>query len=507
MHRFLPWCGLFLFACVADWPPRVEPVVYGEDDRRDVYEHPDASLRTLARTSIVALIPAHALDDSDPANVRPLAAPLAETQRLCPGQRFAEQPTAAFCSGTLIDDDLVLTAGHCLEDEAACQSTRFVFDYFYEGPGTLATIGREDVYGCRRLVVRALDEGSVDYAVVQLDRPATAEGRSVAPVRLEDGPVVAGSSLAILGFGSGLPLKIDTGGRVIDPRARTLDFFVATTDSFGGNSGSGVFDLESGALVGALVRGDEDYVEASGCFVVNVLPESGEAGGEHVAYVRRALDALCASWPSARLCGASPTCGDGLCSGTETHENCPDDCAAPSCGDGVCDFDEDESRCADDCGGSVSGGPPPEWTCPPGWWNAREGCDCECGARDPDCDVPGQRVYRCGDGQTCDAAGHCADGEGAWFCPESYYGTRDGCDCECGAYDPDCDDPSQPILNCPSGYHCGPSGRCLDEEGRPARRWFCAAHAEGRAAAGALAPLLAAALALVLARRARRRKR
>ncbi|GAB4196344.1 MAG: hypothetical protein OHK0013_03450 [Sandaracinaceae bacterium] len=492
-------------ACVAAPPARIEPVVYGSDDRREVYEHPDATLRARARDAIVALVPAHAVDTSDPSDVRLLSSPLAETHRLCAGQRFADQPTAANCSGTLIDDDLVLTAGHCLADQAACEATRFVFDYFYEGPGTLATIARSDVYGCRRLVVRALDGGSRDYAVVQLDRPATADGRVPVAVRTTSGPVSAGAGLAILGFGSGLPAKIDTGGRVLDPRARTLDYFTATTDSFGGNSGSGVFDLASGELVGALVRGDDDYVDAGGCFVVNVLPESGETGGESVAYVRHALDALCATWPSTRLCGAASVCGDGFCAGSETSASCPSDCGASRCGDGVCDLSEDETSCPADCEGTAPSGPPPSWTCPSGWWNAREGCDCGCGARDPDCDVPGQRVFHCAEGQTCDAAGQCVDGEGTWFCPASYYGTRDGCDCECGAYDPDCDDPSQAVLNCPEGYGCGASGRCVDVDG-DSPGWLCATDARGRGRGG-LALVVACGVALALVRRARSRAR
>ena len=58
-------------------------------------------------------------------------------------------------------------------------------------------------------------------------------------------------------------------------------------------------------------------------------------------------------------------------------------------------------------------------------------------------------------------------GGGGWSCPASYFGTRDGCDCECGDYDPDCDDPSQAVLNCPSGYGCGASGTCVDDFGAP----------------------------------------
>jgi hypothetical protein len=110
-------------------------------------------------------------------------------------------------------------------------------------------------------------------------------------------------------------------------------------------------------------------------------------------------------------------------------------------------------------------------------------------------------VFRCGDGQTCDAAGQCVDGGGTWFCPASYYGTGDGCDCECGAYDPDCDDPSQSVLNCPDGYACGAGGRCIDEGGG-SPGWLCASDARG-GRGGTLPLAIVAGLALAL--RARRR--
>jgi len=53
-------------------------------------------------------------------------------------------------------------------------------------------------------------------------------------------------------------------------------------------------------------------------------------------------------------CPAEPYCGDGVCSGTETCETCPEDCgecpAEPYCGDGVCGGDETCETCPEDCG-------------------------------------------------------------------------------------------------------------------------------------------------------------
>ena len=97
---------------------------------------------------------------------------------------------------------------------------------------------------------------------------------------------------------------------------------------------------------------------------------------------------------------------------------------------------------------------PAEWRCEASWYNTTDGCDCACGAWDPDCDdnhVTSVHVHSCDalgehqnntyclhvDGGTC-VAGKPPPAE--WRCEAAYYGTTDGCDCDCGAWDPDCDD-------------------------------------------------------------------
>ena len=57
---------------------------------------------------------------------------LGEAVGLCPDQRFTAQPTAGDCSGTLVDNRIVLTAGHCVEGKS-CSDISFVFDYAYYG--------------------------------------------------------------------------------------------------------------------------------------------------------------------------------------------------------------------------------------------------------------------------------------------------------------------------------------------------------------------------------------
>ncbi|MBW1756465.1 MAG: trypsin-like peptidase domain-containing protein, partial [Deltaproteobacteria bacterium] len=184
---------------------------------------------------------------------------LKDEHGLCDGELFGNQPTAAACSGVLIDEDLVLTAGHCVDAHTPCDAYAYVFNYHLDDatrPTHLADIRDEYVYSCARVVSQGSPLGSdytPDFALVQLDRPV--EGAH-APASIRPAtPLSERESLAMIGFGSGLPAKIDSGGTVADPRADRLDFFVANVDAFQGHSGSATFDSEN-RLAGILINVD-----------------------------------------------------------------------------------------------------------------------------------------------------------------------------------------------------------------------------------------------------------
>lgn len=155
--------------------------------------------------------------------------------------------------------------------------------------------------------------------------------------------------------------------------------------------------------------------------------------------------------------------------------SCPDsyydDGVICDCGCGAHDADCDDSGrdvfgCADgqSCNGSgvcVGGSVPDSWICDETYYGAGDGCDCQCGAPDPDCDDPNQGVFGCGSGELCDEFGFCVEAppEG-WFCDPLYYHGGLDCDCDCGAYDPDCDDPTLDVFGCADGQTCNASGEC-----------------------------------------------
>lgn len=294
---------------------RSDAIVYGDDNRTEVYAHPDGRFRALARYSSVALIESWRISQGPDGSVRIAAPPLGDKLRLCRDQRFVEQPSAALCSGVLIDHNLVLTAGHCFGAHDGCDRYKYVFDFLYAQDGSLEDLTRDDIFECARIVVRRVSAHASaalhDYAVVQLDRTA-APSRTAVPLRSES--LAASEQVVVIGHPDGVPAKIDDGGRVVETRSAVRDYFGATTDTFAGSSGSGVFDTD-GMLLGVLVRGQTDYhpSDAGQCLVVNVAGND-PTHHEHATYAARAVAALCERAPglSERLCGAL-ACGDGSC--------------------------------------------------------------------------------------------------------------------------------------------------------------------------------------------------
>ena len=141
-----------------------QAIIYGQDDRVEIYESPDVRLRALASSSFVALIPRSHFARTASGDFAIFTRPLKDAFQVCADARFANQPTAADCSGVLIDDDLVLTAGHCFTSDDACERFAFMFDYFFSGPGDLEPMGWGDVYGCRRIVSRQVTTDATSRA-------------------------------------------------------------------------------------------------------------------------------------------------------------------------------------------------------------------------------------------------------------------------------------------------------------------------------------------------------
>ncbi len=251
-------------------------VIYGVDDRLDYYQAaPD--LRRLA-DSVVSLWRGSDVTQAADGSYKLATANYGSAMGLCAGEPFREQPIGAFCSGSLVGKNLVMTAGHCIKDDAGCADTKFVFGFNLKESGARpSSAPASDVYSCKKIVKRYLNEDYTtlgpDYALIELDRPA--EGK--APLAVSRGEALKkGDPLVVIGHPSGLPVKVAGGAAVRDPSP--VGYFVANLDTYGGNSGSAVFNGRTGLVEGILVRGENDFVYKDGCRISNVVPADGGRG-------------------------------------------------------------------------------------------------------------------------------------------------------------------------------------------------------------------------------------
>lgn len=264
-------------------------VIYGPDNRQDIYQVSNALHKRLA-LSTAAMINTKALGKGVRANVFDLLniTTLERGQNVCASEKFADQPTAATCSGFLVGPDTLVTAGHCFKSfstpEDVCKNFAWVFGFQKTSASAdpLKNIPIANIYTCKKVVDAQLS-ATADYAIIKLDRKVV--GKLPLTFR-KSGRIANTANLVVIGHPTGLPLKVSPGGKVtrnVDPTR-----FSTTLDTFHGNSGSAVFDATTGQVEGILIQGKNDYTlskkdDPKSCKVVNKCDDLGNncsAGAE-----------------------------------------------------------------------------------------------------------------------------------------------------------------------------------------------------------------------------------
>lgn len=258
--------------------------IYGKDNRLDIVLAKNPLHRELGR-SVLAMIPDKDITIKNN-KVTFSSKTLRGEQALCGKERFHDQQAVATCTAFLVSPKHIVTAGHCVNKISECYNNKWVFDYALKDSNhKKVEVTPSQVYSCKNIVhVTFSNRKKQDWAVVELDR----EVKDRKPLVLsERGNPMKGDPLFILGFPSGLPLKIAEDATV---RSLGKDFFVADLDSFGGNSGSPIINAETNEVEGILVRGTADYKPAFIGICQNVVKCSqNECKGEEASYIDRVL--------------------------------------------------------------------------------------------------------------------------------------------------------------------------------------------------------------------------
>lgn len=241
-----------------------DKVVYGTDNRIDVDKVQSKLHRSLARSTAGMVSRYKIYDEGSTYSFNSIT--LRDSYGMCEFERFVDQVLLPSCSGFLVAPNVLVTAGHCVKNKIDCDSNFWIFDYNSERKDKLS-VPKENVYSCRKIIARELNSSTKnDYAIIELDRSVL--NRTPLKFRRE-GKISSDAELLVIGHPSGLPTKIAPGGKVYDNK--DMYYFVTNLDTFGGNSGSAVFDTKTGLVEGILVRGATDYVtaESGNCREVN----------------------------------------------------------------------------------------------------------------------------------------------------------------------------------------------------------------------------------------------
>jgi V8-like Glu-specific endopeptidase/subtilisin-like proprotein convertase family protein len=278
------------------------PVIYGDDNRVDLFRLNQIENHLSIQTKAVALLVDKAKIseiNGEPDFIRLNSSTLHQESNICLSEPFAKQPVAGFCTGFLLDDDILVTAGHCIDNIDHCKKTLITFGFAYSTHLSDPTkIRKDDVYECSELILKERDRRTkVDFAIIRLNR--LVKNRPHLNVNLYSPELNSGDKLTILGHPNGLPLKIAFGpdSEVRKNSPENL-YFVATLDSYLGNSGSPVLNSTTGFLEGVLVRGEKDYeFSENECFISKKCSHN-DCRGEDVMKINEVIPYIPKNYPA-----------------------------------------------------------------------------------------------------------------------------------------------------------------------------------------------------------------
>lgn len=269
--------------------PGGDEILAGTDDRKDYFDA-DAAMQKLADATVILTNKSELTQQADGSFALDVDPFQRGGRPPCSDERFANQQTGGWCSGFMVGSDIIVTAGHCGETEDDIQDTAYVFGFRVDSDGGtgITQFSADQVYFGKELIAHDLSHTG-DFAIVRVDRPINTPNAALLQVR-KTGSIGLGDNIGVIGYPSGLPVKIAFGDETVVMR-HDDPWLIANLDTYGGNSGSAVFN-EDGLVEGILVRGARDYVIdiGNGCFRSNRIANA--VGSEAVTLASVFVDKI-----------------------------------------------------------------------------------------------------------------------------------------------------------------------------------------------------------------------
>ena len=261
--------------------------VYGTDDRVFIEDYKNNQIKWYS-LSVAAVVHQDNIEMGEfPLLSMIFGETLENDNYLCSDEKYAKKFTAAKCSAFLVGKDLLMTAGHCITGPESCKENKFIFEFrndlIFSRSQDEVFVPKDSIYGCKEIIHREYNyDTQNDFSLVRLDREVI--GREPLKFRTSE-KIDIDARVVALGHPSGLPMMAHE-GRIL--KNKNPFFFSTNMDTFAGNSGGPVINLETGLVEGIMVRGEEDYIidDNLDCYRHKKCPEDGKGClGEEVTRI------------------------------------------------------------------------------------------------------------------------------------------------------------------------------------------------------------------------------
>jgi V8-like Glu-specific endopeptidase len=271
---------IFTLSIIFIYP--IQAAIYGKDNRELAFNHENSLYERLSK-SVLSQVRKGSLSLEN-GQVRIKSKPLHQhVKTLCKDTPFAKTETFSKCTAFLVAPNMIVTAGHCINNQQECNEAKWVFSSDYNpASGSPITLEQEDLVTCKKILAYKKNTISKnDYALIEIEQQIL--HRPTLKYRKKN-RVPKDSSFFVVGHPTGLPLIVTDQAKEIEGSTKFL--FKIDSDTFGGNSGSPVINSQTGIVEGILTDGDLDYTlnKQKRCMMPHKCLE-GRCKGENVVRI------------------------------------------------------------------------------------------------------------------------------------------------------------------------------------------------------------------------------